>query len=508
MMNEGALSEHLKGWAMATIGELVDKNGVFIDGDWVESKDQDPSGDVRLVQLADIGDGVYRNKSNRFLTSNKAVQLGCTFLKNDDVLIARMPDPLGRACLFPGDPKPCVTVVDVCIVRVSANLANNRWLMYAINSHAFRSKISSLQSGTTRKRISRGNLSKLELPLPPLPEQRVIVSKIEQFFSDLDNGIENFKKAQAQLKLYRQSVLKAACEGKLVPTEAELARAEGRDYEPADVLLARILKERREKWNGKGKYKEAEALETGELPELPEGWCWVNLEQLKSFSLYGPRYSSDDYANDGYIVLRTSDISESGKVDVSSAPRLNISKDDFSKYKVELGDLLITRTGSLGTLAVFNDNIESIPGAYLIMYRLVMNLGISWYIFYFLKSPLGQKHLIAGGAGVGRPNLNAPTIEVIPIPFPPHSEQRRIIAEVERRLSVSDKMEATIAESLQKAESLRQSILKKAFEGKLLNKKELGIARNAPDWEPAEKLLERINAEKVKAQKNKHMSGE
>ena len=96
------------------------------------------------------------------------------------------------------------------------------------------------------------------IPLPPLPEQRAIVSKIEQLFSDLDNGIENFKKAQAQLKLYRQSVLKAACEGKLVPTEAELARAEGRDYEAADVLLARILKERREKWNGKGKYKEAE----------------------------------------------------------------------------------------------------------------------------------------------------------------------------------------------------------------------------------------------------------
>jgi len=368
--------------------------------------------------------------------------------------------------------------------------------------------LNSLDKSTAIPGLNRNDAYALEIPLPPLPEQRAIVSKIEQLFSDLDNGIENFKKAQAQLKLYRQSVLKAACEGKLVPTEAELARAKGREYEHADVLLARILKERREKWNGKGKYKEAEAIETGELPELPEGWCWVNLEQLKSFSLYRPRYSSDDYANDGYIVLRTSDISESGKVDVSSAPCLNISKDDFSKYKVELGDLLITRTGSLGTLAVFNDNIESIPGAYLIMYRLVMNLGISWYIFYFLKSPLGQKHLIAGGAGVGRPNLNAPTIEVIPIPFPPHSEQRRIIAEVERRLSVSDKMEATIAESLQKAESLRQSILKKAFEGKLLNKKELGIARNAPDWEPAEKLLERIKAEKVKAQKNKHISGE
>jgi type I restriction enzyme S subunit len=116
------------------------------------------------------------------------------------------------------------------------------------------------------------------IPLPPLPEQRAIVSKIEQLFSDLDNGIENCKKAQAQLKHYRQSVLKAACEGRLVPTEAELARAEGRDYEAADVLLARILKERREKWNGKGKFKEPDVPDTNGLPELPDGWCWSRLD--------------------------------------------------------------------------------------------------------------------------------------------------------------------------------------------------------------------------------------
>ncbi|TFH46711.1 MAG: hypothetical protein E4G94_01845 [ANME-2 cluster archaeon] len=327
------------------------------------------------------------------------------------------------------------------VCRVLPNIKNYFDKFLIICLQPYLNAINSETSAVTVKHLSSRTIQQIPIPLPPLPEQRAIVSKIEQLFSDLDNGIDNFKKAQSQLKLYRQSVLKAACEGKLVPTEAELAKAEGRDYEAADVLLVRIIKERREKWNGKGKYKEPEAADTSRLPELPEGWGWVNIEQLKSFSLYGPRYSSDDYANDGYIVLRTSDIGESGKVDISSAPRLNISKEDFSKYKVELGDLLITRTGSLGTLAVFNDNVEAIPGAYLIMYRLVMNLKISWYIFYFLKSTLGQKYLIAGGAGVGRPNLNAPTIEAIPIPLPPLAEQRRIVAEVERRLSLSDKME-------------------------------------------------------------------
>jgi hypothetical protein len=101
-----------EGWAWATIPDLSGKAGVFIDGDWVESKDQDPDGDVRLIQLADVGDGFYRDKSDRFMTKAKAEELGCTFLKDGDVLIARMPDPLGHACIFPGDAKPSVTVVD------------------------------------------------------------------------------------------------------------------------------------------------------------------------------------------------------------------------------------------------------------------------------------------------------------------------------------------------------------------------------------------------------------
>jgi type I restriction enzyme, S subunit len=164
------------GWKWKTIPNLVTEEGVFIDGDWVESKDQDPDGDVRLIQLADVGDGVYRDKSNRFMTMAKADALGCTFLKEGDVLIARMPDPLGRACIFPGDEKPSVTVVDVAIVRSGNGEFDHRWLACFVNAHPFRSAISSLQAGSTRKRISRGNLATIPLPVPPLPEQRRIVA--------------------------------------------------------------------------------------------------------------------------------------------------------------------------------------------------------------------------------------------------------------------------------------------------------------------------------------------
>ncbi len=115
-------------WFFATIDEMVGEDGLFRDGDWVESKNQDINGDIRLIQLADIGDGDFKDKSCRFLTRQKALELNCTFLKPDDILVARMPDPLGRACIFPlkGEEK-YVTVVDVGIVRVGERSVSQKY---------------------------------------------------------------------------------------------------------------------------------------------------------------------------------------------------------------------------------------------------------------------------------------------------------------------------------------------------------------------------------------------
>ncbi len=152
--------------------------------------------------------------------------------------------------------------------------------------------------------ISLANVKALLLPVPPFAEQHRIVAEIEKQFTRLDAAVSALKRVQAQLKRYRASVLKTACEGKLVPTEAELARSEGRDYEPADQLLARILKERRAKWEAdqlakmkakgkppgddkwKEKYKEPDPrTDLSELSSLPKGWIWVNLEQLSDETL-------------------------------------------------------------------------------------------------------------------------------------------------------------------------------------------------------------------------------
>jgi len=185
-----------------TFPDIIAENGLFIDGDWVESKDQDKNGDVRLIQLADIGDGYFVDKSNRYLTSQKAKDLKCTYLRKGDVLLARMPDPLGRACIFPGLEMPCVTVVDVCIIRPNPIIVDSAYLKYLINSPDFRKKIQKYITGTTRQRISRGNLSKINFYLPPLEEQHRIV-KILDLAQSL---IEKRKQAIAYLDDYIKAV--------------------------------------------------------------------------------------------------------------------------------------------------------------------------------------------------------------------------------------------------------------------------------------------------------------
>ena len=353
--------EYKLNWTYSLIDDLISDGGIFCDGDWVESKDQDPQGEVRLIQLADIGDGVFKDKSHKFLTLKRSKDLNCTYLEKNDILIARLPDPLGRACLVPFDRnKRYVTAVDVCIVRPNTNYVHNTYLLYTINSPIFRVEVDKYKSGSTRKRISKKNLSKIEIPIPPLPEQRAIVAKIEQLFSDLDNGIASLKKAQEQLKRYRQSVLKAACEGRLVPTEARLARAEGRDYEPADVLLARILKERREKWNGKGKYKEPAAPDTNRLPELPGGWCLANVGQMTDSMKNGIYKPKEFYAEDGFACLRMYNIDQ-GKIVWKDIKRMNLTKEEIDEYLLVPGDLLVNRVNSrelVGKAAVISSGIE------------------------------------------------------------------------------------------------------------------------------------------------------
>jgi len=381
------------------------------------------------------------------------------------------------------------------VLKVISNIALNQFLCHYLNIFDYHGYV----TGTTRFKLNQSSMRKIPFSLPPLSEQRAIVSKIEQLFGDLDNGIANFKKAQEQLKRYRQSVLKNACEGKLVLTEAELARADGRDYEPADVLLARILKERREKWNGKGKYKEPAAADTSKLSEVPEGWCLANVGQITDSMKNGIYKPKEFYVEGGFACLRMYNI-DRGKIVWKDIKRMNLTKEEIDEYLLVPGDLLVNRVNSrelVGKAAVISSGIEKcVFESKNIRVRILNEVVNPYYLCYHFTLAGTDYFNRNAQQVVGMASISQPQIARFPVLLPPLTEQRRIVAKVERCFSVCDKLEVTIADSLQKAESLRQSILKKAFEGKLLNEKELEEARNAPDWEPAEKLVERIRQEK------------
>ena len=304
------------------------------------------------------------------------------------------------------------------------------------------------------------------------------------------------RRARANLKRYRASVLKAACEGRLVPTEADLARSGGRGYEPAGVLLERILAERRARWESpekrRGKYKEPSAPDASDLPELPEGWVWATVEQLilgtPQNGLYKPK---TDYG-DGIPILRIDDFQDYYLKDRESLLCLKATPEEVATYGLRQGQLVINRVNSpshLGKCLVVPGNLLPAVFESNMMRMTTGNLVETLLVAYYLRSPIGRGLLISNAKwAVNQASINQTDVCNVPVPLPPLAEQRRIVAEVERRLSVVQQAEATVEASLARAERLRQSILKQAFSGKLVPQD--------PGDEPASALLERIRAER------------
>ena len=476
-------------WSMVKLGEICEKAAK------IKRKEVNP--DEELIYL-DIG-GID-NRSNCIISHKKyqwkdAPSRAQQIVKVGDTLFSTVRTYLKNIAMVDNSEfENQICSSGFTVIRSINELANSKYLFALSLSEGFLEPLNKLQTGTSYPAVRDKDVFGQIIPLPPLSEQEAIVSKIEQLFSDLDNGIENFKKAQEQLKFYRKAVLKNACEGKLVPIEAELARSEGRDYEPADVLLARILEERREKWDSKGKYKEPVTPDTNGLAELPEGWGWATIgaasEIIMGQSPPGESYNVTGLGTpliNGPVEFGPNPFSKTIKAKFTTAPKKMCKEDDL---------ILCVRGSTTGRMNI--SGFDACIGRGVAAIKGFIN---QWYLNYYIH--FNQKNFFNMGTGTTFPNINSNHIAEYPIPLPPLIEQQRIVTEVEHRLSICDKMEETISQSLQKAESLRQSILKRAFEGKLLNEKELEEVRSSPDWEPAEKLLERIKAEKTNTKAKK-----
>ena len=205
-------------WKVTTL-EAVLETELFCDGDWVESKDQDHDGGNRLIQLADIGDGTFLDKSDRWMNDEQFNRLNCTPVEVGDILIARMPEPIARACLVPhGLPRSCV-VVDIAICRAPTDAVLPEFLMLIINEQHFRSKAVSKMTGTTRKRLSRKNLASIEFHLPPLSEQR----RISDDVGSINLQVETIEMQISHVKSLRQVLISELLTGaRQIPNDFEV----------------------------------------------------------------------------------------------------------------------------------------------------------------------------------------------------------------------------------------------------------------------------------------------
>jgi type I restriction enzyme S subunit len=465
-------SELPNGWTWTTVGEIttpVEK---------VKPRER-PDSEFIYLDISSINNSKNKITKPKNYIGADAPSRARQLVHANDVLFSTVRTYLKNIALVPEIYDGQIASTGFSVLRCRDRFSP-KFLFYYTLTDDFISALSNLQRGTSYPAVRDSDVREQIIPLAPFNEQKRIVAKMEELFSQLDAGMAELRRVQANLARYKASVLKAACEGRLVPTEAELARVEGRDYESGEELLRRILDERKKKWEeeqrAKGKdpskmnYREPEAPNTEGLPELPEGWVWARVGQISHTIQYG----TSEKANldpSGIPVLRMGNIQD-GNIDFGNLKYLSHETPKINGLLLDAGDILFNRTNSaelVGKTAVYRStHPKATFASYLIRVK-ACDSYLPELVSYYINSFYGRKYIAAVvSQQVGQANVNGTKLANMPIIVPPLDEQVRIVAELERKFSIIEDLETTVRANLTRAERARQAILKRAFEGKLV----------------------------------------
>lgn len=359
-----------------------------------------------------------------------------------------------------------VTKVPVTINQDLKALAPKPGVLPQYVAHALRGASRQIlkrcsKHGTTVASVETNALLDFEIPLVDLDEQHRIVAEIEKQFSRLDEAVANLQRVKANLKRYKASVLKSAVEGRLVETEADLARREGRSYETGEQLLQRVLEAKRSQ--GRGTYKEPAKPDVNAVPALHlEGWTWATAEAVCS-PVVDCHNKTAPYVSEGISLVRTTNIRD-GRLLLDDMRFVDQPTYEFWSRRCppQPGDVLFTREAPMGEACVIPANMTVCLGQRTMLMRPSPAITSS-FLLYALLSPVVKDLIGQVAVGSGVKHLRVGDVERLPIPLPPIDEQQRIVAEVDRRLSIVREVEAEVEANLKRAQALRQSVLAKNF---------------------------------------------
>ena len=399
-----------------------------------------------------------------------------TRISPGDVLLTIV-GTIGRSAVVPASAKRFSLQRSVAVITPRGVLP--KYLMYQFQAPFLQRHFEKNARGTAQKGVYLKTLGQTPILVAPLGQQELIVAEIEKQFSRLDEAVANLKRVKANLKRYKASVLKVAVEGCLVPTEAELSRQAGRSYQAATQLLKSNeqksltipTKRRAGRLWGAGHVPQ---LTPDELSKLPEGWTWAKVRQVGSDPenavQVGPMsMRSDDFKEAGVPVLNVGCV-QWGRFDET---KLNFLPEkiagNFSRYRIQPGDVLFTRSGTVGRCAVAKSHQKNwLMTFHLLRARPNSNCCLPEYLRAVFEGAAHiRRQTREASIGTTRAGFNTNLLAYLDVPLPPMAEQQRIVAEIERRLSVIEELEATVEANLTRADRLRQSILSQAFSGGL-----------------------------------------
>ena len=404
-----------------------------------------------------------------YVSPEKAEELAAHRVDPGDVLITKMGDPPGDTAIYPHARPPAILTAD-CIKLKSHPEISAKFVAFGIESPSGAQQIAEMTSGVAQQKVSLGKFRRLRVPVAPSSEQARIVAAIEEAFSKLDAGEAGLRTVRQLLKRMRDAILTAAVTGRLVPQD------------PTDTPAAKLLAD-----------LGAESIAEPEGEVVPEGWAWALLGSVSAIGGGIQKQPKRNPVRNRAPFLRVANVGR-GKLDLSDVHEIEVFDGELDRYGLVAGDLLVVEgNGSpdqIGRSALWHAKIAPcVHQNHLIRVRPGLALEPSYLELYWNSPAAAQRVQSVASSTSGLHTLSTGKLKILPVVVPPLEEQKRIVTEVERQLSFVEACERAVDVGLARSAGLRRSVLKAAFEGRLVPQD--------PSDEAASVLLDRIRAERA-----------